>query len=504
VKIKSKLQIATIFSMIAALVIGSILFFSAQQVNEAIKKNRAADEIIKGLFELNILTEEYLIHHEERAKTQWEIKHDSLRKLLEEVELKTPEEIVFLKRMRENHEYIRNTFSRIVSNYEGYRNEKRDISEELNEMLEANLDTKSHSMVSDAYQLAEIINARLVASQEKAYSLVLFFSLIMAMIVATVSFSIYGTVVKPIRKLHEGTEIIGGGNLDFKVGTMAKDEVGQLSRAFDRMTIQLKESFAGLGKEIAERKRVEEEVHRLNAELEKRVRDRTAQLEAANKELESFSYSVSHDLRAPLRSIDGFSLALEEDYAQKVGDQGKDYIRRIRAATQRMAELIDALLTLSRLTRSEINNTSVDLSAVTRSIAADLQKMNPERRVKFNIAEAVKAKGDARLLRVVLENLLGNAWKFTAKCQNACIELGVSPQSDGKYAYFVRDNGAGFDMRYIDKLFGAFQRLHGANEFPGTGIGLATVQHIIHRHGGRVWAEGSVGQGATFYFTLEG
>ncbi len=256
-KIKTKLQITTVVSLIVALVIGLILFFSARQVNEAIKKEMAADEIIRGLFELNILTDEYLIHHEERAKTQWQLKHDSIKRFLEEVGVKSSEKMVLLKRIRESHKDIKNVFSQMVLNYEGYRDEKSDISQELSEMLVGNLDAKSRSMVSDAYRLAEISSTRLIASQKRAYLLVLLFSLIMAVLVAAVSFSIHRGAVKPIRKLHEGTEIIGAGNLDYSVGTTARDEVGQLSTAFDRMTIQWKESFTGLKKEIAERKRAE-------------------------------------------------------------------------------------------------------------------------------------------------------------------------------------------------------------------------------------------------------
>jgi two-component system sensor histidine kinase/response regulator len=226
-----------------------------------------------------------------------------------------------------------------------------------------------------------------------------------------------------------------------------------------------------------------------------------AALEAANKELESFSYSVSHDLRAPLRSIDGFSQALLEDYADKLDEEGKDHLQRVRASTQRMAELIDDMLNLSRMTRSEMRLEPVNLSAVARVIAAELQRSEPERQVKFVIAEGVVAHGDTGLLKVVMENLIGNAWKFTSKHQNATIEFGLI-QQNGNSAYFVRDNGSGFDMAYAGKLFGAFQRLHDAREFPGTGIGLATVQRVVHRHGGQVWAESEVEKGATFYFTL--
>ncbi len=235
--------------------------------------------------------------------------------------------------------------------------------------------------------------------------------------------------------------------------------------------------------------------------LVRRLHQRTAQLEATNKELEAFSYSVSHDLRAPLRSIDGFSLALLEDYGDRLDAHGQDYLQRVRAATQRMAQLIDDLLGLARVTRSELRHEHVDLSTLTATIVGEFQRAYPDRQVEVVIAPGLVAHADTRLLHVVLENLLGNAWKFTVKCPCARIEVGAVP-CDGQVAYFVRDNGAGFDMAYADKLFGAFQRLHAMTEFSGTGIGLATVQRIIHRHGGRVWAEAAVEQGATFYFTV--
>ena len=243
------------------------------------------------------------------------------------------------------------------------------------------------------------------------------------------------------------------------------------------------------------------EIRQLNADLEKRVGDRTIQLMAANHELEAFTYSVSHDLRAPFRSINGFSNQLLEENGAQLDDQGHEYLNHILNTTRRMSQIINDLLKLSHITRSEMVIEQVDLSELVRGLMTDIHNTQAEREMEVVLPEHIIVMGDTNLLCIALDNLLRNAWKFTSKCQNTRIEFGVLEQ-ENKPVYFVKDNGAGFDMAYVDKLFNAFSRLHSVTEYEGTGIGLAIVKRIIERHGGDIWAEGKIGQGAVFYFTL--
>lgn len=250
-------------------------------------------------------------------------------------------------------------------------------------------------------------------------------------------------------------------------------------------------------RDVTQRKIYEADIQKLNEDL----KQHTSQLEAANRELESFSYSVSHDLRAPLRSIDGFSHVILEDYGEQIPMEAREYLERVRTATKRMALLIDDLLKLARITRSPLQARFINISKIVEEIAYGLREQQPERQVDFAITPDLMVEADPHLLHAALENLVGNAWKFTSKKEKARIEFGQLSRAKDR-TFFVRDNGSGFDMAYVDKLFGVFQRLHTSSDFPGTGVGLATVQRIIKIHGGQIWAEGEEGKGATFYFTL--
>lgn len=336
--------------------------------------------------------------------------------------------------------------------------------------------------------------APLESLRQRTFAATLLFGVLLAMTTVYLA----RRIVKPVIRLTETAHAIAEGDCKARADTKGNDEFSELAATFNRMTGRLHAAQQRLLQNEAE-------LRQLNIELERRVLERTRQLESANEELETFNYSVAHDLRSPLRSIDGFSRVLSNKYRDQLDATGKDWLERICRASQRMGCLIDDMLQLSQVTRGPLRLEQIDLSKMAEAVADELRKTNPGRQVRFVVQQGLSVQADPGLMRAVMDNLLGNAYKFTGKKPDAEIEFGACDSPSGsaeENTFFVRDNGEGFNMEHAHKLFGAFQRLHGIEEFEGTGIGLATVQRVIRRHHGKVWAEAIEGRGATFCFTL--
>jgi len=354
-------------------------------------------------------------------------------------------------------------------------------------MIGAYLPVRStESLSSKDWAIGFVIPERIVYGPVAIFTrAIAVFAAISSIVLGFIGFVLIRGFLSPLDQLIAAARTAGSGDFSFRIENPKDDEFATLTQAYNEMASELGES---------ERKIRENETN---------LRTMNGRLSETNKELEAFSYSVSHDLRAPLRAIDGFSHALVEDFGALLNAEGLDYLTRIRHGVQRMGNLIEDMLKLSRVNRSEVMREMVDLSSMVASQAEELASQEPARDTELVIAPAVTAMADRRLLRILIENLLGNAWKFTKARHKARIEFGLR-EDRGRHVFFVRDNGAGFDMKYAGRLFSAFQRLHSAAEYEGTGIGLAIVKRIAARHGGLVWAEAAVGVGATFYFTLSG
>lgn len=484
-QIKTQQTFGTLVSLIAIGVIAVTLFNSIRQTDQAnLRSDFATDIVGKGVSGLRLVAFEYIIARPERAKMQWQQRQQSLTQLLEKDVFEQPEELSIMRELRQRHQYLQATFAELVALDSQRAGSVQEValSQEVEKRLITQLMIMTQNSSDDAMRLASITNARIIAGQHRTTWLVVLLVVLIGLIILLNYVTALTQILGPILRLKQGTDAFAKGEFNFRTGLTVKNELGDLSKAFDQMAARLTESMLAL-------------------------EEKSALLQETNRELESFSYSVSHDLRSPLRGIDGWGLALLEDYGDKLDKTAHDYVERIRYETQRMGRLIDDLLQLARVTRSEIKREPVDLSGLADKLGEQLKQLHSGRQIEFIIQPGLNMQGDARLLEILLTNLFDNACKFTAPRPVARIEFGLTIVEDPATtlrvaAYFVRDNGVGFDMGHAQRLFGAFQRMHRVSEFPGTGIGLATVQRIVHRHGGKTWADASLDQGATFYFTL--
>jgi signal transduction histidine kinase len=478
-KIGTKERLLTIMTLAVIGLIAAIIGWTYMEVDVANRQRQQASAIARGLAELRLLTFEYRLYHNERAKVQWYAVSDRIDRDFANAQASIPTQDQVLARMRERRATIRRLFTKLTSAEAGSRaGAPLDESTRLFEaQLLSRVLAEEQDNFADIFRLTDIATERINDAQRRLLTIVLSGLALVAMIKIGVSWLIHRDVLAPVARLQHAAQQVAAGNWNSTIGIRSGDEIGELSKNFDAMTHSLRKSFW-------------------------QIEESNQELAALNTELEAFSYSVSHDLRGPLRSMDGFSLLLIEDYGDKLDEEGKDALQRIRAASQRMGDLIDDLLRLSQVTRAELNVTRVDLSAIAREIADAMDQEPSGRSVQWAIESGLSIRADPALIRIAMQNLLQNAWKFTGRTDRPVIRVGAM-ERDAKTVYFVADNGVGFDMAHADRLFGAFQRLHHVGDFSGTGIGLAIVQRIIRRHDGEIWAEAKEGEGATFFFNVK-
>jgi signal transduction histidine kinase len=473
-KISSKAKLAATLMLGTMVLIAVSIGWADGQVRAAVAQRRHSVEIAGALNSMRMVTFEYLLNRRERARLQEQAVWQRLELLFASPSLVDGPASSILASLRSQGEASHRLFGEIdTATADG-----GGVVDETQRRFEAQLASRililQQNSLVDAEQLIEDAGARIDATQRRVVAVTGVGLLVMAVLTGLAAWLFRRDVLQPIARLELATREVAAGNWSFELDVGSADELGDMARHFDAMTRALRDSFSRL--EVSNR-----------------------ELLGLNQELESFSYSVSHDLRSPLRSMDGFSLALLEDYGDQLDDEARDSLQRIRGASQRMGRLIDELLGLARVTRAELKIQDVDLSAIAEEIASALSKAQPERRVRWEIEQGIVVRGDRELLAIALQNLLDNAWKFTGKVDEGVIRVGMR-QEEGKPVCFVSDNGAGFDMAYASRLFGAFQRLHHEVDFPGTGVGLAIVQRVMRRHGWSLGAQASLGQGATFYF----
>jgi len=474
-KIRTKLILFSVVFVALVVAITSTMLLTFREVKEEVNSGQYASELMKHIFELNMVTYEYLMHHEKRMAHQWDLKYNSLGKRLsdrisEKDKKGYQKELSILKSINLDYRAFGDLFSRLKANFVNRQtlikgkepNQDIDLTFALEERLAAQILIRGQKIVAEAYQISGLTEKKIARAEKQSNMIALFCIIGFVALLSYVSFRGIRTITRSLGELTNGAEIIGKGDLEYRVDIKTKDEIGILASAFNEMVLKLAE---------------------------------------ANKDLESFAYSVSHDLRAPLRAIDGFSKIVAEDYGDKLDEDGQRQLGVIQNSARDMGKLIDDLLAFSRMGRKSLKKSKINMHTLADDVTDSLQLAEKKQRITLNIKELPSALGDRAMLREVLVNLLSNAMKFSRPKDKPAIEISGSIKGS-ESIYYVKDNGVGFDMKYKEKLFQVFQRLHSADEFEGTGIGLALVQRIVHRHGGRVWAESKVNKGATFYFSL--
>lgn len=491
--IKTRLRLIALIPVAFALLIGGGLWVSWISNEQARKDATIAEDVLRSNFELNVLTQEYILYGGARIENQLRVQNQAMADLLASLTDREEVERELIAALRKEHQDLMGLHDLLLTG-----------TEQAKEQLAGALLVKAQNLRAKTRQYADLQYLHVVETQNLADQGIMGALILLAGLSAMLVSLLAARLMRGLRQLSEGVRRVADGDLGHQIALGAADEVGALSASFNSMAQRLQDSYASidqLNTEIAKRQQAETEIRRLNADLEQRVHSRTRELEATNKELEAFTYSVSHDLRAPLRAVDGFSRKVLFAYGEKLDAEARRQLQVVRDNAQKMGTLIDDLLSFSRMGRREMAWQALDMDAMVKGVTEELRAAEPQRAIEFTVSALPRAWGDAAMLRQVWVNLLSNAVKFSG--QRALAHITVGGEVEGQEAlYWVKDDGAGFDMQYAGKLFGVFQRLHRQDEFEGTGVGLAISQRILHRHAGRIWGEGRPDAGATFSFTL--
>jgi signal transduction histidine kinase len=502
-RIATRLKLSSFLSLGALIVMIPVLVWAFIESGTAKRNNLFADEIQKNVFERTYLRDEYLLHNEARARIQWHVKKDMIGQLLQKAstQFKNSADRTILKEMTQNYDDTVVIFSRIekLRGNPAAQTAHAEIYQSMENRLFTQLLVKAYSLHEATTRFQEAARAKVDATYSRVVVLTFIFIVMMALATMLNSAFINKLLSRRLAALERGARIISGGNLAYRITYEGSDELTDLTETINSMTKNLAILYASLEDEMAQGKRATEEIQKLNEHLEQY----TQQLEAANKELEAFSYSVSHDLRAPLRHITGFVEMLDKRGTVGFDEKSRHYMNVISDSAQKMGNLIDDLLSFSRMGRTEMMKSRTSMVHLVHEVLNELQIDAKETDIEFDIKPLPEVYGDPSMLRLVLVNLISNAVKFSHGRKPIRIEINYRDDTPtNETVFYVRDNGVGFDMKYVDKLFGLFQRLHSPSDFEGTGVGLANVRRIIHRHGGRTWADGAVDKGATFFFSL--
>ena len=507
-KISTRLKLAGLVSAAVVTVIGFVLLTATQQLRRELADEEAAVEILRAVSDVRYLTLEYVLRHEERSEAQWRLRHTSLSMLLSGMSLFTsPEEQAIKDGLARTHENIEILFDQLVVNQRDHRRgaENGAVLEELAARLTGQILNKVQAMISDVVTLSEQSRVGVRDAQQRTVFAVVMFGGIAVVFVATMLYLILGSVTRPLAKLHEGTAVIGAGNLDFRLDVVTQDEIGDLARAFDGMTAKLKGTTVSrdelvkvneaLRFELVRRQRAEADLGRHEEEL---TRANHA-LEMSNLDLKRFAYVASHDLQTPLRSISGFVQLIRSEYAGRLDAQADDWIQRTVHATQILQTSIQDLLAYSRVDAEPHPFVQVSFRAIFDDAVLLLRAPIEDSAARVTCGELPTLMGDRSQLTQLMQNLIGNALKYRGDAPDVHVS---AQRNDTEWVFSVRDNGIGIDPRYHERIFEIFQRLHNQQQYPGSGIGLAVCRRVVHRHGGRIWVESEPGSGSIFYFTI--